>query len=86
MINETSYGSLKFGDFVSVGALRWLEVVEDWTRHGRDLHFIFYEELTLDPVSREHAHIADDGGDDNDENDVNNENDENVIYMIDKTL
>ena len=75
MINETSYGSLKFGDFVSVGALRWLEVVEDWTRHGRDLHFIFYEELTLDPVSGEHANTSIAIGDDGDD-----ENYENVIY------
>ena len=80
MINETSFDSLKFSDFVSVGALRWLEVVEDWTRHGTDLHFIFYEKLTLDPVSEKDAHVAigDDVGDD--------DNDENCIDVIHDTL
>jgi len=50
VIAETSFGSQKFQDFVSTGAERWLEVIQDWTSYGKELHFIFYERLCDDPV------------------------------------
>ena len=35
VIPETSFESKKFQDFVSIGAQRWLEVIEDWTTFGK---------------------------------------------------
>ena len=35
VIAETSFGSQKFQDFVSTGAERWLEVIQDWTTYGK---------------------------------------------------
>ena len=35
VIPEASFESKKFQDFVSIGAQRWLEVIEDWTTFGK---------------------------------------------------
>jgi len=50
VIDDNSFDSLKFKDFVFTGASRWFEVIEDWIHFGKSLHFIFYEDLSEDPV------------------------------------
>ena len=47
---QNTFQSLKFQDFVSTGAERWLELILDWTEFGQDVFFIFYEDLAEDPI------------------------------------
>jgi hypothetical protein len=49
-INEYSFDSIKFKDFVFTGASRCFELINDWINIGNDVYFIFYEELVEDPV------------------------------------
>ena len=35
VIAETSFESQRFQEFVSTGAERWLEVIQDWTNYGK---------------------------------------------------
>ena len=48
---QNTFQALKFQDFVSTGAERWLELILDWTEFGQEVFFIFYEDLVDDPVS-----------------------------------
>ena len=32
------------------GALKWLELIDDWIYMGKDVYIMFYEELKEDPV------------------------------------
>ena len=50
VIGENSFESLKFKDFVFTGASRWFELIDDWIIMGKDVYFIFYEDLAQDPV------------------------------------
>lgn len=50
LIDKNSFKTLKFQDFVFTGASRWFEVIEDWITFGKEVYFIFYEDLQEDPV------------------------------------
>ena len=30
--------------------MRWYEIVADWLDYGRDVYFLYYEELVADPL------------------------------------
>ena len=40
-----------FRNFVVVGIERWLEVITDWIEQGKDVYFIFYEDLADAPTA-----------------------------------
>ena len=47
---EESFNSDKFVEFVFRGALRWFELIEDWIKFGKDVYFIFYENMLDSPT------------------------------------
>ena len=44
-----SFNTSEFEEFLYSGALRWFEVIEDWIIFGKDVHFIFYENVLKNP-------------------------------------
>ena len=40
----------EFQDFAFVGINRWYEIINDWLIYGKDVYFVFYEDLKDDPV------------------------------------
>ena len=45
-----SFITSQFEEFLYSGALRWFEVIEDWIMFGKDVHFIFYENIQKNPI------------------------------------
>ena len=46
-----SFNTLTFDNFVEKSSTRWMEVIEDWITYGTDVHFIFFEDFSYDPIS-----------------------------------
>jgi len=49
-VDVASLKTSKFKDFAFVGISRWFELIDDWIQYGRQVYFVFYEDLTDDPV------------------------------------
>lgn len=48
--DRNSLLSMEFQDFAFVGINRWYELISDWLEYGKDVYFVFYEDLKDDPV------------------------------------
>ena len=48
--DKNSLLSNEFQDFAFVGINRWYEIINDWLIYGKDVYFVFYEDLKDDPV------------------------------------
>ena len=35
---------------MSLGVLRWASLIKDWVKYGKEVYFLFYEELKEDPI------------------------------------
>ena len=49
LVKDNTYNSREFSDFVFTGIYRWFELIDDWINFGKDLYFVFYEELKENP-------------------------------------
>ena len=50
VVKYDTYDTQEFRDFVFTGVYRWFELIDDWIKFGKDLYFVFYEELKDNPV------------------------------------
>ena len=50
VVKENTYNTREFRDFVFTGIYRWFELIDDWIIFGKDLYFVFYEDLKENPV------------------------------------
>ena len=48
--NETRFQTKTFRAFVISEAAGWLDVIEFWTKFGKNLYFVAYEDLCKDPI------------------------------------
>ena len=48
--NRSTYDTEQFQRFITSQSTHWLKIIENWVKHGKDLHFIAYEDLCDEPV------------------------------------
>ena len=53
-----SFKTLEFDDFVFQALLHWLEIIEDWISVGKDVYFVFYENIAEDPIAESRKLLA----------------------------
>ena len=46
----STYSTREFKNFAFTGIYRWFELIDDWIKFGKDLYFVFYENLKDNPV------------------------------------
>jgi len=55
---KTSFMGSSFADFALKGADKWLMLISDWLKLGKQVHFLFYEEVKADPVGQVRSLLA----------------------------
>ena len=47
---KNTYDTQEFRNFVFSCIYKWFELIDDWVKFGKELYFVFYEELKENPV------------------------------------